>query len=90
MLVLRAGGPMPGRNGSVKNHVATEHHFDEENDSLRASVKHLFDRVMTKPAEPTRFGTFVTRTEELIKAHPFAAIGIAAGIGYAIIRIARR
>jgi hypothetical protein len=80
---------MPGTNG-VKNHVATEHQLDEEIDSLRASVKQLIDRVMTKPAEPTRFGKIVTRAEELIKAHPIATLAVAVGVGYAIVRIARR
>ncbi len=77
---------MPEANGSPRNHVA-EHVLD---DSLRASVKHLIDRIMTKPPEPTGFGRFVTRTEELIKAHPIAAIGVAMGLGYAIVRIVRR
>jgi ElaB/YqjD/DUF883 family membrane-anchored ribosome-binding protein len=81
---------MPGTNGD-HNHVASpEHRIDEEIDSLRASVKQLIDRMMSKPAEPTRFGRFVARTEELIKAHPIATLGIAIGIGYAIVRIARR
>lgn len=74
---------MPGPNG-LKNHE------QEDVDSLGASIKQLIDRVMTRPAEPTRFGKIVTRTEELIKGHPIAALGIALGIGYAIIRIARR
>lgn len=78
---------MPGPNGNAKNHVATEHHDESK---LRASVKQLFDRVMTKPAEPTSFGRFITRGEELIKAHPFATLGIAVGLGYAIVRLARR
>jgi hypothetical protein len=91
MLGLRAGGSMPGPNGNERNHVATpEHRLDEEIDSIRASVKQLIDRILTKPAEPTGFGKFVTRTEELIKAHPIATLGIAVGIGYAIVRIARR
>jgi ElaB/YqjD/DUF883 family membrane-anchored ribosome-binding protein len=72
---------MPGPNG-FENHATA--------DSLGASIKQLIDRVMTKPAEPTRFGKLVTRAEELIKTHPIAALGIALGVGYAIVRIARR
>lgn len=74
---------MPGSN-HPKNHVTAEEI------GVRASIKQLLDRVMTRPAEPTGFGRFVTRTEELIKAHPIAALGIALGVGYAVIRLARR
>lgn len=74
---------MPGPNRALDNHVPAD-------DSLGASIKQLLDRVMTRPAEPTRFGKLVTRTEELIKAHPIASLSIALGVGYAITRLARR
>lgn len=57
---------------------------------LGARVRSLFDRVLTRPAEPTVVGKTITKASDLIKAHPFAAVGIAFGVGYAIVRIARR
>ncbi|HEY6036508.1 MAG TPA: hypothetical protein VIV58_19655 [Kofleriaceae bacterium] len=61
--------------------------FDEQFDSLKSSVKKLIDRTTTKP---TWFGRAINTTSDMIVAHPIAAIGVALGIGYAIVRIVRR
>ena len=63
------------------------HLFDEQFDAFRSSVKKLVERATTKP---TWFGRAVGKTGEAIKSHPIAAIGVALGLGYAIVRIARR
>jgi len=61
-----------------------------ENPPVGARFRSLFERIVKKPAEPTAVGKAITKASELIKAHPFAAVGIAVGAGYAIVRIARR
>ncbi len=63
--------------------------LDEQFDAFRDSMRKLIDRV--DPREPpSKLRAIADRTTELIKAHPIAAAGIALGIGYAIVRIARR
>ena len=49
------------------------------------------DRVATKASgESSRIRTFAGTATETIKAHPIAAIGVALGLSYAVMRIARR
>ena len=61
--------------------------FDAQFDILKSTIQKLVDRATTKP---TWFGRVVTKTGDTIKAHPIAAVGIAIGVGYAIVRFARR
>jgi len=74
---------MFGTNGT---HTETNHQLD----SFKASVKKLVDRASTKPdGQPTWFKSAVSKTGEMIKAHPIAAIGVAVGAGYLFVRILR-
>lgn len=59
--------------------------LDEQFEALRSTVRKLIDR-----GEPPKLRTFATKARELIAEHPIAAVGIAFGVGYAIVRIARR
>jgi len=82
---------MSSQNGTT--HTDSPHHLLEDQlDALKAGVRKLMDRVATKPADapPSRISTFTGKATELIKAHPIAAVGIALGLGYVVMRIARR
>ncbi|HEY5923527.1 MAG TPA: hypothetical protein VIV11_17725 [Kofleriaceae bacterium] len=60
-------------------------------DSFKSGMHHVFDRVMTKPdGSPSRVRTWTNRATDAIKAHPYLAVGVAVGLGYAIVRVARR
>lgn len=60
-------------------------------DAFKAGVRTLMDRVATKASgEPSRIRTFAGTATETIKAHPIAAIGVALGLSYVVMRIARR
>lgn len=61
-------------------HTSVEHQFDALKDSLK-KLAHRFD---TTPEG------YLGKAKEQIKAHPYAAIGIAFGIGYLFVNIARR
>lgn len=67
------------------------HLLDDRLDAFKAGVRRLMDRVATKASgEPSRIRTFAGTATEAIKAHPIAAIGVALGLGYVVMRIARR
>jgi ElaB/YqjD/DUF883 family membrane-anchored ribosome-binding protein len=66
---------------------SVHHLFDEQFDALKSGVKRIVDRATTKP---TWFGRMASKTGETIKAHPIAAIGVALGLGYVIMRVVRR
>lgn len=73
---------------TASHQAASDHHmFDVQFDALKSSVKKLIDRTTTKP---TWFGRAINTTSDTIVAHPIAALGIALGVGYAIVRIVRR
>jgi hypothetical protein len=75
---------MYAQNGTPqRDHPA----FEAQIDALKSGVKNLLDRMTTKP---TWFGALVTRTTETVKAHPVAAIALAAGLGYLVVKIVRR
>jgi ElaB/YqjD/DUF883 family membrane-anchored ribosome-binding protein len=71
-------------------------------DAIRDSVKGLVDQghdkvnaikdrvVDMKHKAKDQGGKAVTKASDLIKAHPFAAIGIAFGVGYIAMRLVRR
>ena len=67
-------------------------HLPEDRlDAFKGLVRTLMDRVATKTSgEPSRIHTFAGLATETIKAHPIAAIGVALGLGYVVMRIARR
>jgi len=76
------------QNGTTKD----DHHLLEAQiDAFKNGVRKLIDRVSTKPAdEPSRLKAFADKATETIKAHPIAAVALALGLGYAVVRIARR
>ena len=76
-------------NGDAKFDL--RHELDDRFDMLKADVKKAVHRVTTRRSgEPTRLGWFVGKAGTAIEAHPFVAIGVAAGLGYLVTRIARR
>ena len=51
----------------------------------------MMDKVATKASgEPSRIRNFAGKASETFKAHPIAAIGVALGLGYVVMRVARR
>ncbi len=66
---------------------STHRLFDEQFAAFKSGVEKLIERTTTKP---TWFGRSITKTSDMIKAHPIAAIGVAIGIGYGIVRVMRR
>lgn len=72
----------------MTDQATTMHHlFDDRLDALKSGVHKLIDKATTRP---TWFGSATERTAAIIKAHPFAAIGIALGLGYIVVRAIRR
>ena len=76
--------------------------LDERVDALKESVRDAVDYGGKRAAElkermidvkdtvVSTSSSAATRMVELVKEHPFAALGIAFGIGYLAMRIARR
>ena len=65
--------------------------FDEKLDNLRNGVKHLVDAGTDRASDLKDIGiSQMDRLEKLVKKHPFAAIGIAFGVGYIAMRVFRR
>jgi ElaB/YqjD/DUF883 family membrane-anchored ribosome-binding protein len=79
---------MFGHNG--KSH-AVQHAVEEQLEAIRSQVKKLVEQVSetAKPAAE-RVRSFGEQTTDLIRAYPIAAAGIAFGLGYLVVRIARR
>ena len=80
---------MQSTNGSAQSDVNGRWH--EQVESFKSGMHKLVDRVSTKyNGEPSWLKKTVDRTGEAIKAHPIAAIGIAIGSGYLLVRFLRR
>ncbi len=79
---------MQTQNSTTKS----DHHMLEAQiDALKDGVKKLVDRVTAKPSgEPSRLRAFAGKATETIKAHPIAAATVALGLGYLVVRVARR
>ncbi len=70
---------------------SARHLVDERFEALKSGMHKLVDRVMTQSdGSPSRVQKWATKATEAVKAHPYLAVGIALGTGYAIIKIARR
>lgn len=79
--------------GTISNgHFDSARHLvDDKFESLKSGMHKLVDRVMSQPdGSPSRIQTWTAKATEAVKAHPYLAIGIAVGTGYAIVKIARR
>ncbi len=76
---------------STSDTDSISHLLDGRLDAFKAGVRALMDRVATKASgAPSRIRTFARTATEPIKAHPIAAIGVALGLSYVAMRIARR
>ena len=74
-------------NGTSSNHPLLDHPID----SLKSRIRNLIDRAgPTSNEQPSRLRSLSAKATEAIKAHPIAAAGIALGLGYLIVRLARR
>ncbi len=85
-------------NGNGNTTTPAPHRLD----SIKESVKGLVDSGQDKVAAikdkvvdlqhkaQDRGGAAIDKASDLIKAHPFAAIGVAFGLGYLAMRLVRR
>ena len=80
---------MATQNGSMHG-VLSGSSLDDQLESFKANVRKWIDRVSTKREGESRVRAFLAKSGELIKDHPIASVGIAFGIGYAVVRIVRR
>lgn len=70
---------------------SARHLVDERFEALKSGMHKLIDRVMVQPdGSPSRVQTWAKKATDAVKAHPYLAVGIALGTGYAIIKIVRR
>ncbi len=73
-----------------KSH-AVQHAVEAQLEAIRSQVKKLVEQVSetAKPAAE-RMRSFGEQATDLIRAHPIAAASVAFGLGYIVVRIARR
>ena len=77
-------------NGTSHADVS-RHLLDEQLETFKAGVKKWIDKVSMKPeGGASRIKSYVAKTGQMIKEHPIAAVSVAFGIGYLVVRIARR
>jgi len=70
---------------------AVHHKIDEQFDSFKARIHDAVDR--SNQAHETTSAwlrAVVGRSRDAIKAHPIAAVAVAFGVGYALVRLVRR
>jgi ElaB/YqjD/DUF883 family membrane-anchored ribosome-binding protein len=81
---------MQTHNGTPE--TSSDHHrLDAQVEALKTSIRKLIERASTTATgEPTRIAGYANRATDAITAHPFAAIGVALGLGFLTARIARR
>ena len=78
---------MLAQNGTPQTDSTNHAPFD----TLKAGVRKLIERIATKSTgEPSRLRSFAGKATDTIKAHPIAAATFALGLGYLVVRIARR
>jgi ElaB/YqjD/DUF883 family membrane-anchored ribosome-binding protein len=78
------------------------HGLNERIDALSSDLKHVVDELSSAAASlrhraaevgsqaASGAGSLVDRTTRAIKQHPIAAIGLAFGAGYVVMRLVRR
>ena len=73
-----------------KSHTV-QHAVEAQLEAIRSQVMKLVEQVSdtAKPAA-ARLRSFGEEATDLIKAHPIAAASVAFGLGYLVVRIARR
>lgn len=74
------------QNGAAQS---DRHMLEAQIAAVKASVKNLLDHLEQSERSP-RATAFVHKVTEVIKAHPIKAVAVALGLGYAVMRIARR
>jgi hypothetical protein len=78
---------MQSQNGTTHAEHRT---LDAQINAVKSSVKNLIDRLEGKPDRAPRMKVFAGKVTEAIKAHPISAIAVALGLGYLVVRVARR
>ena len=71
--------------------TSTHHKIDEQFESFRARIHDAVDRADSAAKSTSSWlQTAWSSSTNAIKSHPFAALGIAFGVGYAITRFVRK
>ena len=79
---------MEGTNGSTHSEASL---FHDRVEAFKSGMHTFVDQISTKyNGEPSWLKKAVDKTTEAIKAHPIAAVGIAVGSGYLLVRFLRR
>jgi ElaB/YqjD/DUF883 family membrane-anchored ribosome-binding protein len=89
---------MANRNPNMPANGEVTHRIDSIKDSVKGLIDQgqhkatqIKDKVVDLQHKAKDRGTVaVDKFSEVIKAHPFAAIGIAFGVGYLAMRLVRR
>ncbi len=69
---------------------AMHHKIDQQFDSFKARIHDTVDRAdATAKSTSSWLRGAASKAAATIKEHPYAAVGIAFGLGYAIVRFAR-
>jgi ElaB/YqjD/DUF883 family membrane-anchored ribosome-binding protein len=84
------------------DHVSISKSLDDRIDALAANLKHLVEQMAATAAEVkgrtidiqqqtrSKASSLVSRAARVIQDHPIAAIGVAFGAGYLVVRLVRR
>lgn len=87
---------------SLHDHASVSKSLDDRIDALAANLKHLVEQVAATAAEvkgrtidirqqtSAKASSLASRAARVIQDHPIAAIGIAFGAGYLVMRLVRR
>ena len=86
----------------VHDHASVSKSLDDRIDALAANLKHLVEQMATTAAEvkgrtidieqqaSSKASSLASRAARVIQDHPLAAIGVAFGAGYLMMRLIRR
>ena len=79
---------MEASNGSTQSEASL---FHDRVEAFKSGMHKFVDKISTKyNGEPSWLKKAIGKTTEAIKAHPVAAVGIAVGSGYLLVRWLRR
>jgi len=70
---------------------AARHLVDKELDAFTSGLHKVVDRVIEETEQGrSRIKSWTSKATESIKEHPYLAVGVAFGLGYVVVKIARR
>lgn len=77
-------------NGHSRLHAA-RHLVDKEFDAFKSGVQKVVEKVIDGTEDGRdQIKSWSNKATEAIKEHPYIAIGVAFGLGYVVVKVARR